>query len=72
MEEEMNTTEINYDSHRYPFCLVWTPIPLITWLFPFVGHMGIATSQGIIRDFAGIYHEFSEILQKFCLNLQNH
>lgn len=84
------TTEIDYDSHRYPFCLIWTPIPLITWLvseiivnsslndnwrdailkiyvsmifmlisfhfqLPFVGHMGIATSQGIIRDFAGLY-----------------
>lgn len=50
--DEMNT-KINYDTHRYPFCLVWTPIPLITWLFPFIGHMGIATSQGVIRDFAG-------------------
>jgi hypothetical protein len=25
------------------------------WLFPFIGHMGIATSSGIIRDFAGPY-----------------
>jgi hypothetical protein len=53
MDQEMNTVEINYDLHRYPFCLVWTPIPLITWIFPFIGHMGIATSQGLIRDFAG-------------------
>jgi hypothetical protein len=53
MDDEMNTTKIDYDLHRYPFCLVWTPIPLLTWIFPFIGHMGIATSQGIIRDFAG-------------------
>lgn len=53
MDLEMNNTKIDYDLHRYPFCLVWTPIPLLTWLFPFVGHLGIATSQGIIRDFAG-------------------
>lgn len=53
MDLEMNTAKIDYDSHRYPFCIVWTPIPLLTWLFPFIGHMGIATSQGIIRDFAG-------------------
>ena len=26
------------------------------WLFPFVGHMGIATSAGVIRDFAGPYY----------------
>lgn len=25
------------------------------WLFPFIGHMGIATSSGVIRDFAGPY-----------------
>jgi hypothetical protein len=24
----------------FPFCLVWTPIPLITWIMPFIGHMG--------------------------------
>lgn len=24
----------------FPFCIVWTPIPLITWVFPFIGHMG--------------------------------
>ncbi|XP_072035838.1 transmembrane protein 222-like [Amphiura filiformis] len=41
---------------RYPYCIVWTPIPLLTWLFPFIGHMGIATASGIIRDFAGPYY----------------
>lgn len=49
----MNVSKIDFDLHRYPFCIVWTPIPLITWLLPFVGHMGIATSGGLIRDFAG-------------------
>ena len=51
----MSKAVIDYDLHRYPFCLVWTPIPLITWLLPFVGHMGISSSAGIIRDFAGPY-----------------
>ncbi|XP_042903181.1 transmembrane protein 222 isoform X2 [Parasteatoda tepidariorum] len=41
---------------RYPFCIVWTPIPILTWLFPIVGHMGIAMSSGIVRDFAGPYY----------------
>lgn len=27
----------------------------LRWLFPFIGHMGICTSTGIIRDFAGPY-----------------
>ncbi|KAJ8267727.1 hypothetical protein COCON_G00128990 [Conger conger] len=40
---------------RYPYCIVWTPIPVLSWLLPFVGHMGICTSAGVIRDFAGPY-----------------
>ncbi len=41
---------------RYPHCLVWTPIPILTWLFPFIGHMGIARTDGVIRDFAAPYY----------------
>lgn len=41
---------------RYPCCIVWTPIPLLTWILPFIGHMGIATTSGVIRDFAGPYY----------------
>nr|XP_009680716.1 PREDICTED: transmembrane protein 222 [Struthio camelus australis] len=26
------------------------------WLFPIIGHMGICTSAGVIRDFAGPYY----------------
>lgn len=40
---------------QFPFCIVWTPIPVISWLLPFVGHMGICTSKGITLDFAGPY-----------------
>lgn len=57
--EQLNMYElpkINYRNHRYPFCIVWTPIPLITWLFPMIGHMGICMSNGIIHDFAGSYY----------------
>ncbi|XP_001639960.2 transmembrane protein 222 [Nematostella vectensis] len=62
-EFEQNTMElgdrlpqIDKKRHRYPYCIVWTPIPLLTWLFPFIGHMGIAMSSGVIRDFAGPYY----------------
>ena len=37
------------------FCLVWTPIPVLTWILPFAGHMGICDSQGKIFDFSGHY-----------------
>ena len=23
---------------RYPFCIVWSPLPMITWLCPIIGH----------------------------------
>ncbi|XP_028143262.2 transmembrane protein 222 [Diabrotica virgifera virgifera] len=53
---EIMSEEIDYSRDRYPFCIVWTPIPLLTWLFPPIGHMGIALSSGVIRDFAGPYY----------------
>ncbi|XP_068560705.1 transmembrane protein 222 [Cebidichthys violaceus] len=46
---------INADIGRFPYCVVWTPIPMLSWLVPFIGHMGICTSTGVIRDFAGPY-----------------
>lgn len=52
---EMDLT-INPERQRFPFCIVWTPLPIITYLVPFIGHMGICTSTGVIRDFAGPYH----------------
>merc|ERR1712038_1525414 len=44
------------DRSRFPYCIVWTPLPVLTWFIPFIGHMGIAYSNGVIRDFAGPYH----------------
>lgn len=37
-------------------CIVWTPIPVLTWLLPCFGHIGIVTTSGVLRDFAGPYH----------------
>ncbi|KAF6034367.1 TMEM222 [Bugula neritina] len=48
--------KINTRASKFPYCIVWTPLPLITWILPFIGHMGIGTTQGIIRDFAGPYY----------------
>lgn len=38
------------------FCVVWSPLPPITFLFPFIGHMGIASSRGVASDFRGPYY----------------
>eukprot|EP00730_Choanoeca_flexa_P018779 TRINITY_DN9150_c0_g2_i1.p1 TRINITY_DN9150_c0_g2~~TRINITY_DN9150_c0_g2_i1.p1 ORF type:complete len:203 (+),score=15.10 TRINITY_DN9150_c0_g2_i1:122-730(+) len=48
--------KIDAAKDRYPYCIVWTPLPMITWILPFIGHTGICTSEGIIRDFAGPYY----------------
>eukprot|EP01039_Chlorochromonas_danica_P009155 gene9158-10106_t len=40
---------------KYPYCIVWTPLPVISWFLPFIGHTGIADSEGCIYDFAGPY-----------------
>ncbi|KAF8778099.1 transmembrane protein 222-like [Argiope bruennichi] len=47
---------MDHKKSRYPFCIVWTPLPMITWVCPLIGHMGIAMSSGVIRDFAGPYY----------------
>lgn len=52
----MAPAEIDVSDHKFPFCIVWTPLPLISYFLPIIGHMGICTSRGVIRDFAGPYH----------------
>jgi len=54
-EQSSMLKPIDIEGHRFPYCVVWTPLPIITWLLPFIGHMGIADSSGIIYDFAGPY-----------------
>lgn len=51
----MITHEIDAEIHRYPFCIVWTVIPCISWFLPTIGHTGICTSDGVIYDFSGPY-----------------
>jgi hypothetical protein len=38
-----------------PTSIVFTGIPLLTWLLPFIGHIGIVSQKGISYDFAGPY-----------------
>lgn len=44
---------LNKSKIRLPCSIVWTPIPVLSWILPFVGHMGITNSAGVIRDFGG-------------------
>jgi hypothetical protein len=40
---------------RFPFSIVWCPLPGITSFLPVVGHMGLCDSRGVVMDFAGPY-----------------
>lgn len=33
--------KIDTKNQRYPYCIVWTPLPCISWFLPFIGHTGI-------------------------------
>ena len=41
------------DEIPYSCSILWTPIHPITWVAPFVGHMGITDSQGRLHDWGG-------------------
>ena len=44
--------KINPTKSRYPYCIVWSPIPFLTYIIPCIGYVGIANSEGIIHDFS--------------------
>jgi len=37
-------------------CVVWTSIPVLSWILPFLGHVGICNSKGVVHDFQGDGH----------------
>ncbi|XP_068648648.1 protein RTE1-HOMOLOG [Aristolochia californica] len=45
--------EIDPKRARFPCCIVWTPLPVLSWFIPFIGHIGICREDGVILDFAG-------------------
>ncbi|KAK1363520.1 Reversion-to-ethylene sensitivity1 [Heracleum sosnowskyi] len=45
--------QIDPERSRFPCCIVWTPIPVLSWFVPFIGHMGLCREDGVILDFAG-------------------
>ncbi len=51
--QSISSQQISPKDNRFPYCIVWTPIPILTYIIPSIGHVGIATSRGVIHDFAG-------------------
>ena len=51
----MDNNKIYPSKNRYPYCIVWTPIPFLTDIIPFIGQTGIANSKGIIHDYSASF-----------------
>lgn len=45
--------EVDPKKARFPCCIVWTPLPIVSWLAPYIGHVGICREDGAVLDFAG-------------------
>lgn len=50
-----SSSNTNDQKQDLSFCVLWSPLPPITWLIPFIGHTGIGDSHGIASDFRGPY-----------------
>jgi len=47
--------EVSVSRRNFPVCIVWCPLPMITWFVPIIGHLGMSASDGTVSDFAGSY-----------------
>lgn len=52
-ESPHESMQIDPGRARFPRCIVWSPLPVISWFIPFIGHVGICREDGVILDFAG-------------------
>lgn len=44
------------EQDRFPHSIVFAPIPILTWLCPLIGHVGICDSLGRVHDFSESHH----------------
>lgn len=57
--ENTNSTTVNipklskdiYLKYKKPYALLWSPIPFISTIIPFIGHISVCSSNGTIHDF---------------------
>lgn len=52
----LSAAPVRASQNRYPYCILWSPLPPITWFLPMIGHTGVADSTGMTWDFAGPYY----------------
>ncbi|KAJ1617325.1 hypothetical protein T492DRAFT_1100585 [Pavlovales sp. CCMP2436] len=52
-----SSRRVDHAAHRYPACIVWAPIHPITWIAPYIGHVGVCSSEGVVYDWVGAINE---------------
>ena len=53
MEESLRHSDATSGDADLQGCVVWTQIPILSWICPAIGHVGICDSDGIVYDFQG-------------------
>lgn len=53
--------------HPHAFAVVWTTLPGLSIFLPSIGHLGIADSAGVIRDFSGPYTVGVSVRDDICV-----
>eukprot|EP00959_Pyramimonas_sp_CCMP1952_P382609 8017204-Pyramimonas_sp.AAC.2 len=51
----VDQAKFDFRRNRFPYSVVFQPLPPLTWLCPLIGHMGICDSRGRVHDFQGPY-----------------
>ena len=52
---EAESTSSCATAGSYPsFSIVWVPIPMLTFFLPFIGHVGVCSSNGTSFDMGGL------------------
>ena len=46
------TVEIDRENEKYPLCITWTVVPVVTAFLPFVGHPAICDKNSVHHDFS--------------------
>ena len=56
VDEKTQKSPMDNLPRKFPSSIVWCPIPVLTWICPIIGHLGVAYSDGTVCDFQGPYH----------------
>ena len=51
----MAASKIRKRTKCFPYCVVWAPLPVWGWFYPFLGHAALGLSDGRLMDFSTSY-----------------